>query len=97
MLADEKDLMIVKELEMDARKSFAEIAPLLGISLQGVKYHYDRKLVPTEIVKYFGFDVWPYPEEVSAYHEILLKFPRSEEMNRFYSLLGELFFVLGAS
>lgn len=97
MLADEKDLMIVKELEMDARKSFAEIAPLLGVSLQAVKYHYDRKLVPTEIVKYFGFDVWPYPEEVSAYHEILLTFPRNEEMNRFYSLLGELFFVLGVS
>ena len=97
MLADEKDLMIIKELEKNARKSFAEIAPLLGISLQGVKYHYDKKLVPSEIVKYFGFDVWPYPEEVSAYHEVLLKFTSSVEMNRFFSLVDELFFVLGVS
>lgn len=70
-------MLIVKELEKNGRKSFAELAPLLGISLQGVKYHYDKKLVPTGIVNYFGFDVLPYPETVSAYHEILLKFRNS--------------------
>jgi len=93
--ADKKDMLIVKELQKNGRKSFAELAPLLGISLQGVKYHYDKKLVPTGMVKYFGFDVWPYPEEVSAYHEILLNFKNSQDMNRFVSLVPELFFVLG--
>ncbi len=96
-VADKSDMLIVKELEQDARKTFADIAPKLGITLQGVKYHYDRRLVASGIVKYFGFDVWPYPEEVSAYHEILLEFTNSLAMNRFYSLLGELFFVLGAA
>jgi len=94
---DKKDLLIVRELEKNGRKSFAELAPLLGISLQGVKYHYDKKLVPTGIVKYFGFDVRPYPEEVSAYHEILLTFKNSQDMNRFYSSVREMFFVLGVS
>ena len=97
ILADKKDMLIVKELEKNARKSFADLAPLLGISLQGVKYHYDKKLVPTGIVNYFGFDVWPYPETVSAYHEILLKFTNSRDMNRFYSSMNEFFFVLGIS
>ena len=97
ILADKKDMLIVKELEKNGRKSFADLAPLLGISLQGVKYHYDKKLIPTGIVKYFGFDVWPYPEEVSAYHEILLNFKNSQDMNRFYSLIPELFFVLGVA
>ena len=95
--ADKKDMLIVKELEKNGRKSFAELAPLLRISLQGVKYHYDKKLVPTGIVKYFGFDVWPYPEEVSAYHEILLNFKNSQDMNKFFSLTKELFFVLGVA
>jgi DNA-binding Lrp family transcriptional regulator len=90
-------MLIVRELEKDGRKSFAELAPLLGISLQGVKYHYDKKLVPAGIVKYFGFDVLPFPEEVSAYHEILLTFKNAREMNKFYSLMGELFFVLGVA
>ncbi|MGA2972557.1 MAG: winged helix-turn-helix transcriptional regulator [Candidatus Bathyarchaeia archaeon] len=97
ILADKKDLLIVKELEKNARISFTDIAPLLGMSLQGVKYHYDKRLVPTEIVKYFGFDVWPYPEEVSAYHEILLKFTSGQAMNSFFTLVHELFFVLGVS
>ena len=94
---DKKDMLIVKELEKNGRKSFAELAPLLGISLQGVKYHYDKKLVPTGIVKYFGFDVWPYPEEVSGHHEILLNFRNSQDMNRFYSSMRELFFVRGTA
>jgi len=95
MLADMKDLLIVKELEKNARKSFADLAPLLGISLQGVKYHYDKKLVPTGIVKHFAFDIMPYPEEVSAYHEVFLQFSSDLAMNRFFSLVNELFFVLG--
>lgn len=97
VLADSKDLLIVKELEKNARISFADLAPLLGMSLQGVKYHYDRKLIPTEIVKHFGFDVWPYPEEVSAYHEVFLQFTSNKAMNSFFSLVGELFFVLGVA
>jgi len=97
LLVDKKDILIVKELEKNARKSFADLSPLLGISLQGVKYHYDKKLVPPGIVKYFRFDVWPYPEEVSAYHEILLKFKNSQDMNKFYSSMDDFFFVLGIS
>ena len=95
--ADKKDLLIVKELQKNARRSFADLAPILGISLQGVKYHFDKKLVPSGIVKNYTFDIWPYPEEISAYHEILLEFPNQPAMNRFFSLVGELFFVLGVA
>lgn len=97
VLADKKDMLIVKELQKNGRRSFADLAPLLGISLQGVKYHFDKKLVPNGIVKRFSFDVLPYPEEVSAYHEVLLKFPNSLAMNKFYSTINELFFVIGVA
>ncbi len=96
-LTDKKDILIVKELEKNARRSFADMAPVFGISLQGVKYHYDKKLVPLGIVKYFAFEVRPYPEEVAAYHEVLLKFINNLSMNRFFSLIGELFFVMGVA
>ena len=97
MLADGKDLLIVKELEKNARTSFADLAPVLGISLQGVKYHYDKRLVPSGIIQYFAFDVYPHPVEVSAYHESMLEFTSKEAMNRFFSLRGELFFVHGVA
>ena len=96
-LVDKSDVLIVKELQKNGRRTFAFLAPVLKMTLQGVKYHYDKKLIPTGIVKHFAFDVWPYPEEVSAYHELLLDFTSNRAMNSFYSLVPELFFVLSVS
>ena len=87
VLAGRKDLVIVKELEKNARRRFADLAPIVGITLQGVKYHYDKILVPKGIVQNFAFDVYPYPIEVSAYHEIMLEFTNQRNMNKFFSLV----------
>jgi DNA-binding Lrp family transcriptional regulator len=97
MVADKKDLLIVEELEKNARASFAAMSPILGISLQGVKYHYDKKLAPSGVVQHFELQVTPYPPELSAYHEARLDFSNKLAMNKFFSLLGELFFVSGAT
>jgi len=94
LLVDKKDLLLIEELEKDGRKSFTDLAPMLGMSLQGVKYHFD-KLTPTGIIALFHLRVVPYPTEVSAYHEIMLEFSSQCDMDRFYSLVPKLFFVLG--
>jgi DNA-binding Lrp family transcriptional regulator len=96
-LVDKRDLLLIKELEKNARKSFAELAPILGISLQGVKYRYDKKLVPRGIVRNFAFAVYPYPVEVSSYHEVMLEFTNEMAMRRFFSLQEQLFFILASS
>lgn len=90
--ADYRDLLIIKELEKNGRKTFAELAPILGISLQAVKYRYDR-LVSAGIIKYFTFDVWRFPVEISAYHEVMLQFTSKTAMNAFFALVPELMFV----
>jgi DNA-binding Lrp family transcriptional regulator len=92
---DEKDLLIVRKLEANARKTYSELAPVLGISLYGVKYHFDKKLTPSGIVSDFQFNVVPYPKEVSALHEIMLDFDDSLSMNKFVSAIPDLFFVVG--
>jgi hypothetical protein len=66
--ADKKDLLIVKELEVDGRKSYSELASLLNISLYGVKYHFDKKLLPQGIATSFHFNVVPYAKEECAEH-----------------------------
>jgi DNA-binding Lrp family transcriptional regulator len=96
-IIDERDLLIVRELQKNARATFADMAPILGISLQGVKYHFDKKLVPTGIVKHFGFDITLYPDDVSATHVAMLVFTNKPAMNQFYSVVGDLFFVQGLS
>jgi DNA-binding Lrp family transcriptional regulator len=96
-LADKRDLIIVKELEKNARKSFADIAAVLGISLQAVKQRYDNKLVRNGIVKNYAFEVYAYPVEVSAYHEIMLEFASELALRRFIAIRSKLFFLLGSS
>jgi len=95
--ADKRDLLVVRELERNARTSFAAMSPVLGISLQGVKYHYDKRLVPAGIVQRFELHVTLYPKEISTYHEVMLEFSNTLAMNKFYSMIGKLFFVLGVT
>lgn len=94
--ADHRDLLIVEELQRNGRKSFAHLAPLLGISLPAVKYRYDR-LVSSGIIKHFEFDVYPFPVEISAYHEVMLQFTSASAMNKFLTLIAKLFFVIAVA
>jgi DNA-binding Lrp family transcriptional regulator len=95
--ADKKDLLIVKELQTNARKSYSELASLLGITLYGVKYHFDKKLIPQGITTRFQFNVAPYAKEISAFHEIMLEFENAACMDKFVSTIPRLFFVIGFS
>jgi DNA-binding Lrp family transcriptional regulator len=97
VLADKKDLLIVKELEKNGRRRYSDLTSMLEMTLPGVKYRYDRRLVPNGIVGNFALEVHPYPPEVSAYHEVMLEFTSSSSLNKFVSLIGDLFFIIGFS
>jgi DNA-binding Lrp family transcriptional regulator len=92
-LADKHDMFIVKELQKNARTRFSRLAPLLGMTLPGVKYHYDR-MVARGVCKHFAIDVFPFPIEISAVYDVLLEFPSRERMNRLFSIVNDLFFFI---
>ncbi len=97
LVVDKKDLMIVKQLELNARMSLTEIAQNIGMTPQGVKYHYDHKLIPSGVANNFQFRVHPFPVEASAYNMTMLEFNSKKELNKFFSIIPRLFFVIGAS
>ena len=97
VLVDRKDLVIIRELQIDARKKFVDLAKPLGITLQAVKYRYDKKLVKNGILGGSGLTIHPYPREIAAYYQIFCEFASAPKMNKFYSYLNELFFVVGRS
>jgi DNA-binding Lrp family transcriptional regulator len=97
IVTDKKDILIIKELEKDARKSFSELAPVAGISLHGVKYHFDKRLAPAGILKGYQFNVVPFPKEVSAFHEMMLEFNSKLDLDKFYSVVPRMFFIIGIS
>ena len=94
---DSKDLTILRELEKDGRKTFADLAPILEMTLQGVKYRYDKKLVANGVIDNFELDITPYPPEMSAYYDLHVEFSNSMAMRRFYPYIAELFFIVGFS
>jgi len=97
MEIDKVDLQIIEELEKNARVTFTDVAKAVNLSAQAVKYRYDSKLVPSGVVKVFQFDVIAYPVEMAATHDVMLQFESTEAMNKFYSLVEKLFFVVSVS
>ncbi len=97
LVLDKKALMIIRELERDGRKSFADMAQAIGMTAQGVKYHFDQKVAGSGVARYFQFRVIPFPFEVSAYHEIMLEFNSKKDLDKFFSLVPRLFFVVGVA
>jgi len=95
--ADKTDILIIKTLEKNARATFIDIARDIGVSPQTVKYHYDTKLIPSGLVEHFLLDVLPYPMEMAATHEVMLEFTSNDAMNKFFSLIEKLFFVITVS
>jgi DNA-binding Lrp family transcriptional regulator len=95
-VVDKHDLLIVKELEKNGRTTLAKLAPAMGMTLPGVKYHYDR-LVAREVCKYFKIEIYPFPIEFSAVYDIMLDFATRDRMNKFLSIVSDLFFFIEIS
>jgi len=92
---DGRDLEILRQLQIDARIKFVELAKPIGITLQAVKYRFDRKLVKNKVIGGYSITTFPYSPEIAAYYHIMVDFPSKYTMNKFYSYLNELFFVVG--
>jgi DNA-binding Lrp family transcriptional regulator len=92
-VADKHDLFIIKEFEKNGRTTLAKLAPMMGMTLPGVKYHYD-KLIARDVCRHFKIEVFPFPIEISAVYDLMLDFPSRERMNRFFSVASNLFFLI---
>lgn len=88
---DRTDLLILAELELNARSRFSEISKIIGTSLQAVKYRYDKRILPRGFIKDFVINLWPHPPELSEMYEVLVSFEDEEGMNSFYGASEEMF------
>jgi len=96
-LGDQKDIVIIDQLEDDGRRRLSDLGKhsLMNCSPQVVKYHWDQCLAPARLFECMAFDVYPFPAEVCSYHEVMVEFPNTLAMNKFYTVArDELFFVL---
>lgn len=70
------------------------MSKFVGITLQAVKYRYDRRILPRGLIKEFTINVLPYPTEFSDMYEVLLSFEDQEGMNAFFGVYEKMFPVL---
>jgi len=90
--ADEIDIFIMKELEIDATTSLVAIAKKLGTTLQKVKYHYQRHIIERGLIETFQIFIFPFDRVVSDMFFFTFKFDSREKMAKFaLSLLDKPF------
>ncbi|MFQ6086727.1 MAG: AsnC family protein [Candidatus Bathyarchaeia archaeon] len=94
---DYVDIFILKEMEKDATINFSDIAMMLGLTLQDVRYHYHEHVVKRRLLEGFEVEVFPYDETASDIYFLVFRFPDMKKMAKFaLSLLDKPFvFFLG--
>jgi DNA-binding Lrp family transcriptional regulator len=84
---DKTDVFILKELEKDATVSFTELAEMLGISPQLVRYHFYEHLVKRDLIEDFQIVVFPFDRGLSDMFYFVFKFDSGEKLARFATSL----------
>jgi DNA-binding Lrp family transcriptional regulator len=92
--ADKTDLIILKELERDGRRKFARIAKVVGVTLQAIKFRYDRRIVPRGLVQDYGFNFLTFPADVSDIREIKVDFRSLSALETFVATTQGLPFIM---
>ena len=90
---DKKDLIILKELQLDGRVTLAALSKLLGMTLPATKYRFDR-LVEQGYVGDFVISILPFIPEVSDLWELRLDFTNESFMRNAEKMLSKTPFVL---
>ncbi len=96
-LADKSDILILKELEKNAMRRYSQLAKMLGVTLQAVKYRFDKRIYPRGLIEGFAFRMLPYPSGIADLREIRIDFKSAKAMNRFYSNANRRFVMRGLS
>jgi DNA-binding Lrp family transcriptional regulator len=94
-LADEKDIMILKELEKDPTVTLIDMAKTIGISEQLADYHYKRHILSRGLLESFEVFDFRFDMKSSDMFYFFLTFDNSKKMTRFASSLLDKPFVLG--
>ncbi|HEX4921406.1 MAG TPA: winged helix-turn-helix transcriptional regulator [Candidatus Bathyarchaeia archaeon] len=90
---DKKDLIILKELQKDARITLADLSKMLGMTLPATKYRFDR-LIDEGFVADNVIQVLPFAPEVSDLCEFRLDFTSEGFMKSGETVFSRTSFVL---
>jgi DNA-binding Lrp family transcriptional regulator len=80
---DYTDLLIIKELEMDGRRTLTDISKKLGIPLETVKYHFREHVLKRGLVEGYQIEIYRSPSLVSENIFFKFEFDSYEKYKKF--------------
>ena len=90
---DKTDVLILKELEKDAAVSFTNLAKILGISPQLIRYHFYEHLIKRNLLEDYQISLYPFDRAVSDMFFFIFKFDSGEKLAKFATSLMDKPFV----
>lgn len=94
LLVDKIDLIIIKELEKNARQSMTDIAKEARISPQVAAYRY-RRLITREFFVGNSLELQIFPPQISSTREFMVRFTKREGLDNFVAAAPRTIFVNG--
>lgn len=83
IMADEADLLIIKELEKDAAIELKKLAAVLKITPQSVGNRYRKHVLGRNLIANYNTDIYPFPLEVSDLYNFTIDFKDEKAIGRF--------------
>lgn len=80
---DREDLLIIKELEKDGRKTLTEISKILEMPLETVKYHFREHVMKRDLVEGYQVQIYKYPFIISEYAFFKFEFFTYDQLVKF--------------
>lgn len=77
------DLLIIKELEIDGRRTLTDIAKNIGVSLEKVKYHFREHVSKLGLIEGYQVEIYRAPAMVSESLFFKFEFDSHEKMKKF--------------
>lgn len=93
ILADEFDIYILKELEIDPLITYGELAQKLNVTPQNIYYHYHKHVIGNRLIE--GFEIYfrKFDPKKSFVFYFVLEFPNHDYLTKMANLLDDIPFA----
>jgi DNA-binding Lrp family transcriptional regulator len=80
---DREDLLIIKELEIDGRRTLTDISKRLEMPLETVKYHFREHVSKRSLIEGYQVEIYRFPSLISEYLFFKFEFDTYEQLVKF--------------
>lgn len=94
IMADKKDMLLLRQLEKDGMTSFEELSKLVGISPRSVAYRYKKHLIERQLIVDHMVHFFPYPYQNASVCTFIIQFLDQKKLSKFVNSLHDKPFIL---